>query len=213
MQSQYTYERRIKTSLDKAESYTRRRQGKHAAEMRLLERALQRLAPVATFLDAPCGTGRATILLQQRGYRTTGVDLGDGSLAVARRKIARLGLQAETGKADLAQLPFRDRRFDGVLCFRFFHHLPDPALRGRVIAELCRVADRYVLLSYFSPFSVTSMKRALRSRLGGRRSAQYATPLKEVAGYFAAHGFRLVHDCAQRPLFHTLHLAIFERTR
>ena len=95
------------------------------------------------------------------------------------------------------------------VCFRLFHHFPNAEIRQRVVSELCRVARQFVVLSYFSPRSVTSLKR----KITGRESHRHATPLTEVAGYFEACGFQLVKDFAQLPLLHTLHVAIFERTR
>jgi hypothetical protein len=80
------------------------------------------------------------------------------------------------------------------------------------VTELCRVARQYVALSYFSPASVTSVKRQIRAAIGGRRSDKHPTPLSEVQGYFTKAGFRLVKDFAQMPLIHTLHLAVFERS-
>lgn len=208
---QTAYVKRVKSSSDKAEAYTQRRVKKHAAEMALVERALDDLSPVETFLDAPCGVGRVTILLEQRGYRAMGVDLGDAALALAKREIEGLGLGAGVQKADLEALPFADRAFDGLICFRFFHHLPSPGIRARIVAELCRVSAKYVLISYLSPFSVTSIKRDLRMRLSGRASVQHATSLREVSGYLEANGFRLVRDYPLRQFAHTLHLAVFER--
>jgi len=203
------FEWRIKTSVAKAEVYTQRKNRKHASEMKLIDNALTLLTNVKSFLDAPCGAGRATILLEKHGYKTVGVDLGDGSIEVARREMARLGLHSSIEKANLEHLPFQDNRFDAVLCFRFFHHLPTPELRGRIVAELCRTANKYVLISYFSPFSITSIKRTLRQNLGGKSSSQFRTPLEEVERYFAKNNFRLLQDYPQRRFIHTLHLAVF----
>ena len=51
---------RIKHSREEAEAYTRRDASKHAAELRMIRRALPMLSNCKTFLDAPCGAGRAT---------------------------------------------------------------------------------------------------------------------------------------------------------
>lgn len=208
---QGVFEWRIKTSAAKAEAYTQRKKRKHASEMKLIDKALAPLANIKSFLDAPCGTGRATILLEKHGYKTVGVDLGDGSIEVARREIARLGLHSSIEKANLEHLPFQDKQFDAVLCFRFFHHLPTPELRDCIVAELCRAARKYVVISYFSPFSITSVKRALRKELGGRPSSQFTTPLEEVKSYFSRNGFKLSKDYPQKQFIHTLHLAVFIR--
>ena len=56
---------RIKHTIEKAEKYQHRKVDKHQAEMALIRRALPLFAGVRTILDAPCGVGRATIMLAQ----------------------------------------------------------------------------------------------------------------------------------------------------
>ena len=68
-----------------------------------------------------------------------------------------------------------------------------------------------MVLSYFSPVSVTSIKRRMTAALGGKRSQKHSTSLREIEGYFARNGFRLVKNFARMPVVHTLHLAVFER--
>lgn len=204
---------RVKDSVASAELYTRRKSGKHASEMNLIEKAVYSLADVESFLDAPCGAGRAMILLQSLGYEITGVDLGDGAITVAKREMIKRGMDPKIEKANLVDLPFEENRFDAVLCFRFFHHLAGPEIRQRIVAELCRVADRYVLISYFSPFSVTSIKRAVNRKLWNLTSSQFATPLQEVEGYFLNCGFELLKNYPQRLFLNTLHLAVFAKKK
>lgn len=209
------YKARIKSQVSVAEEYaTGRKARRHAREMRLVERGLAFLDPQPrTFLDVPCGAGRATILLAQRGYEATGCDLGDGAVEVATQAVARAGVHATIRKADLERLFYADRSFDAILCFRMFHHFPTPEIRSRVVAELCRVAGRYVLISYLEPWSWTSLRRWLltsRYRAGGH-AVQYATPVREVQGYFGEHGFRLVARLPEMRFFHSLWLAVFER--
>nr|WP_320114578.1 methyltransferase domain-containing protein [uncultured Desulfuromonas sp.] len=206
------HRQRIKHSLDKAEKYSARKHRKHAAEMALISRALDQLSRKPhSWLDAPCGVGRATILLANRGFDVTGADLGEGALQLAQQAVDRHGLDARIEKADLVELSYTDRQFDGVLCFRLIHHLPTPGHRREIINELCRVSKETVLISYLSPWSPTSAKRALRYRLTGRKSVQNVTSLSELEQHFSANGFTLHKDLAQTPLLHSLHLAIFTR--
>ena len=51
----------------------------------LLERLVE-LKPEQTVLDVGCGGGRHAILLQERGYRVTGVDVNEGVLSLARQR-------------------------------------------------------------------------------------------------------------------------------
>jgi 2-polyprenyl-3-methyl-5-hydroxy-6-metoxy-1,4-benzoquinol methylase len=214
------HRQRIKHSKDQAEKYLRRKPAKHIAEMALLNRALRSLhfdAPKGdserSFLDAPCGVGRATIFLAEKGYVTTGVDLGEGALEIAKQQIAQSSAhdRATVAQADLLALPYPDQNFDAVLCFRLIHHLPTPEHRQEIIKELCRVAGSYVLISYLSPWSVTSAKRLLRQKLFGEQSVQHLNSLAEIESYFAPQGFKLDRDIAQTPLIHSLHIAIFKR--
>ena len=202
---------RIKHTTEKAEKYLYRKTKKHNAEMALIRRALPLLTDVKTILDAPCGVGRATIMLAQSGYVVTGIDLGEGALEFAGKAVREAKVAATIEKQDLVKLDYADGQFDAVLCFRLIHHLPTPHHRDEIIAELCRVAKNYVLISYLSPWSYTSAQRLLKTKLGIKYSVQNITPLTEIQGYFKRHGYRLVKDFAQAKFIHSLHLAVFAR--
>jgi SAM-dependent methyltransferase len=87
-------------------------------------------------LDAGCGTGFQTALLQSLGYETHGVDLSARLLAVARGRLPDTAL----ARADLAALPYRDDRFDTVSCLgSTLSFVADPT---RALAEMARVLRR-----------------------------------------------------------------------
>ena len=104
--------------------------------------------PLATqrLLDAGCGTGNyAQAMLAQVG-RISAVDLNAQMLARARDKLAR---EHRRGRIDfhlasIAELPFADAVFDGVMVNQVLHHLElgdddrYPAHR-RVLVEFARV--------------------------------------------------------------------------
>lgn len=202
---------RVKHSRKEAEDYTRRPVSKHEGEMRMIRRALPLLSDCKTFLDAPCGAARATILLAQEGYEVTAIDLGEGAIAVSREQAAKAGVKARFEQADVQHMPFADRQFDAVLCFRLYHHFPQEPLRVRVINELCRVSRRYVLMSYLSPYAYTSIRRSIEQGLGIKKTKQHATSLRSICDKFGRNHFRLVADIPRRRFVHTLHLAVFER--
>lgn len=206
-----TFSHRVKQDLGVAENYGKRKLEKHFAEMKLIERGTSLLDQTTkNVLDAPCGVGRATIFLASKGYQSIGLDLGIGAVEVAKRKVLEAGVEATIVQGDILSMMFPDHHFDGVLCFRVYHHFPDELMRAQLISELCRVAKRYVLISYFSPLSVTSLKRKLRSSLGLKTSKQHATSLSSIEQKFQQHGFSLVADIPQQRFIHTLHLAVFE---
>jgi SAM-dependent methyltransferase len=200
----------VKYTPEKARAYQVRAERKERAELRLVERAFG-VIPRGTVLDAPCGGGRVTLMLQGLGYQVTAADLSDAMLDITREKVASSGLHVPVEKQDLEHLTYPDRQFDTIISFRLFHHFPNKQIRQRVVTELCRVAKDFVALSYFSPYSYTSLDRKWRAARGGRKSQKHATSLREVKSYFEQCGFELVRDFARLNLIHTLHLAVFRR--
>ena len=204
---------RAKTNYDegKAALYQQRKSHKHAAEMKLVDRAFRLIPKSHSVLDVPCGGGRIFLMLAKQGYRVAGADLSDAMLQYARDNAEKAGLDCPVEKKDIDQLDYPEKSFDTIICFRLFQHFPTGAIRQRAVNEMCRVARQYVVISYFSPYSWTQAKLLLRERLGGKKMLKFPTSLKEVEGYFARNGYRLVKDFCRFPLVKTLHLAIFER--
>ena len=73
----------------------------------------------ARILDVPCGLGRLSIELSQRGYQMTGVDLSQESIVEARQNSEAAGLQIEWIHTDMNALDetFGPEQFDGAFCF------------------------------------------------------------------------------------------------
>ncbi len=184
---------------------------KMIAEMWLIHRAMMLVPNTHRVLDVPCGEGRVMLDLAKRGYAVTGADLSEEMANVARQAAAASGLTCPVHREDLQKLTFPDGSFDTVICFRLFHKLPTPELRQLIIGELCRVSRHYVLLSYVSAWSYTSLNRTLRVVLGVNKPDRRATSLKELKGSFAHCGFELLKDFAQLLLLQALHLAMWKR--
>lgn len=210
-QETVAYRGRVKYTEAAAKRYQVRKEGKHLAEMKLVDRAFSLIPKTHRVLDLPCGGGRVTVHLGLQGYKMSSADLSDAMLAITRENVAKNGLKGTVEKQDIEKLTYPDEHFDSLISFRLFHHFPNPDIRQRAVSELCRVAKQFVAISYFSPASVTSVKRTIRSAMGGRKSDKHPTSLTEVKRYFAKAGFRFVKDFARTPLIHTLHVAVFER--
>ncbi|HYV38356.1 MAG TPA: methyltransferase domain-containing protein [Gemmataceae bacterium] len=84
-------------------------------EADFIQQILQVAAP-AKLLDAPCGGGRHSLALAERGFRMTGVDISSDFLAVAKSEANRLKLDVDWHQRDMRTLPWRSE-FDGAFCF------------------------------------------------------------------------------------------------
>ena len=91
--------------------------------------------------------------------------------------------------ASAFHIPLADRSVDGVVCIRLCHHLPTPAERQRLLTELLRVADRFVVMTYFDFNSVKNVLRRIRPF--DRKRPKNTMRTEEVAGLAAARGFAL----------------------
>ena len=90
----------------------------------------------ATALDAGCGTGFQSAVLQQLGYRTHGVDISARLLAVAQRDVP----DASFVHGRLEALPYATGSFDAVTCCgSTLSFVTDPAA---ALIELGRVLRR-----------------------------------------------------------------------
>lgn len=92
--------------------------------------------------------------------------------------------------ANLLDMPFRDREFDTVVSVRLISHITD---WPRLVAELCRVADRAVIIDYptFASINALSLLTFPIKRMIERNTRTYTTFWNgEIKRAFAAHGFR-----------------------
>jgi SAM-dependent methyltransferase len=99
--------------------------------------------PQATVLDVGGGHGQIAFPLVQKGY---GVTVAASAPSGRKRLDTLLPPDSYSFQScNLLALPFADRSFDLVVSFRLLPHLdqwPD------LIAELCRVADKAVVIDY-----------------------------------------------------------------
>jgi 2-polyprenyl-3-methyl-5-hydroxy-6-metoxy-1,4-benzoquinol methylase len=125
-----------------------------------------------TILDVGTGTGRAAMLLARAGARVTAVDASDEMLAVARRRAAEEQLQIQFLRGDAHHLTFADRSFEVVISLRVLMHTPD---WRRSLAELCRIADRFVIIDYPSARSFALLEVLARraAHLLGAKTEPY----------------------------------------
>jgi SAM-dependent methyltransferase len=206
----------------------------HAREMRLIRKMLA-LAEAGRpgrrgrwlALDLPCGYGRFTPMLRERGFDVVSADL---SFEMARRAAENAAemTKASGGRtprdksgpgiwfpalaANAGGLPFQAGVFDLVFSIRFFHHVHAPEDRAVILREFHRVSSGYVVASFYRANGLHSVQRRLRRFFGKSR-----TNIKMVeAGVFekAAEetGFEVVRVL---PLFrglHAYHLALLRKS-
>lgn len=162
-------------------------------------------------LDVGTGTGRAALLLARGGANVTAVDASSEMLAVARRRATEEGAPVRFLAGDAHALEFPDRSFDVAVSLRVIMHTPH---WQQCIAELCRVAERLVIVDYPSAHSFAAFESAARrlAHAAGVRTEPYRVFTdRTIAAAFASHGFRIRSVHRQFVLPIAFHKAIGSR--
>ncbi len=204
---------RVKSDPVSAQAYTNRKPRKHQFEMQMVAEAFQMIpaAEVKTVLDAPCGVGRLSLWLAQKGFDVTAIDLGESAVQLTNKLLAEQKFNETAEWQDIIATRFADDEFDASVCFRLLHHFKENKDQKALVNELCRVSSRYVVISYFSRYSVTSLRRRLRKLLTGKPVKQNPLSLSQVEKLFTSSDFQLYGTVKRSGLLHSLQVAVFKR--
>jgi SAM-dependent methyltransferase len=162
--------------------------------------------PAARVLDVGGGHGQLTGPLVEAGHEVTVVG-SDPACAHRVRQWVERG-RARFDVADLLHLPYADRAFTAALSYRLLPHVED--WRG-LVRELCRVAERVVLVDYPTVRSVNAVAAPLfRVKKGVEGDTRPFTVFRDrdVAEALAAGGFRVTGRRGQFVFPMALHRAL-----
>jgi len=157
-------------------------------ELALLASLLGTQGRSGRLLNLPCGGGRVSRPLAATTDLLIEADIALGQVlyGAAQRDWTTPEVRMT---ASAFHIPLCDRAVDGVVCIRLCHHLPTQTERQRLLAELLRVADRFVVMTFFDFNSVKNVLR--RVRPFDRKPPKLTMTTREVAGLAAERGFAL----------------------
>jgi SAM-dependent methyltransferase len=112
--------------------------------------------PGAHILDVPCGEGRVSIPLAERGYHVTGVDITAPWLAKGAATAKERNLPAAFEPRDMRDLPW-NAKFDHACCvgnsFGYFPHEQNADFL-RAVQQVLKPGGRFVLQTNFCAESI-----------------------------------------------------------
>ena len=99
---------------------------KQLPDLPYLERIPQLLEgnSVKNLLDLGCGSGWLAIYLGRMGFSVTGLDVSTQAIKLARIWAEDEELDASFDVGDIAELPYPDSAFEGVVANSIFEHFP-----------------------------------------------------------------------------------------
>lgn len=112
---------------------------------------------IRSVFDIGCGSGRHTVLLAQRGFRVTGMDVSPKGLRLTRQWLREKKVAARLIRGDFFEpFPFGDATFDGAIAIQTIHHGVHDQIRS-CIGEIARVLRPGGIV--FVSVTVTSFRR------------------------------------------------------
>jgi len=159
-------------------------------ERRVIEKLLARAGRVGRLLDVPCGAGRLSDVMARWTEQ-----LYEADYAFPMLEYARSNAQSYTPEAINAsafELPFSDDAFDMVVSIRLNHHIPEREDRLRHLRELCRVSNRWVLVTVYDELGLRNRIARFRGRFRRRYKPKKTLSLAEVSQALSKQRFRPV---------------------
>ena len=141
-------------------------------------------------LEIGCGLGTDLLQFARGGALTTGVDLTEQSIELARKRFGMYGVPGEFQVADAERLPFPDGHFDVVYSFGVLHHTPDTPRTIREVHRVLKPGGEIVIMLYHS--------RSTHLWLG--YPLAMLSRLRKGQGLLSFGGYFRVYDGEQNPL-------------
>ena len=152
-------------------------------------------------LDAGCGPNPAVAiaLAGTPGRSVVALDIGLGTVHLARERARRAGVELLGIVGDVEALPFRSGVFKGGVCDDTIEHLPDDRQGASELARVLRRSGRMVVATP-NRWGLGVVGRKLRDRARGHR--------RPAEAYFAAESHLREYDWRQftRLLHSDLHI-------
>jgi ubiquinone/menaquinone biosynthesis C-methylase UbiE len=153
-------------------------------------------------LEVGIGTGR-NLPHYPGGVRITGIELSPAMLAIAKRRAADLGRDADLRTGDAQVLPFPDQAFDTVVCALSLCTIPDPAAAIGQMKRVLVAGGRLLLVDHVgSTWPPIHAAQWLLERLTIRAAGEHFTrrqlPLVRAAGFDIVEAERLKAGTIER---------------
>ncbi len=184
----------------------------HGREMRILRRILHKIGPSShPVLDIPCGYGRFSKLLKEKGYSLINSDL---SFHMVKRALEKhedpgviLGVVVDAKKG----LPFKQDVFFLLFSMRFFHHVHEKDEREVILKKFLRITSDWVVLSYYQKNLLHILQRKLRRRVMRKKTRIKMVSRREFHEEIKGAGLRVIKVYPVFRGMHAHHIALLRK--
>lgn len=100
-------------------------------------------------LDIGCGTGELLYMINKKGLNLYGIDLSDKMIEEAKMKLQN---HANLTIGDSENLPYKDNKFDIIICNDSFHHYPNPIKALKEMNRVLKNNGKLIMGDCYQPF-------------------------------------------------------------
>jgi ubiquinone/menaquinone biosynthesis C-methylase UbiE len=166
--------------------------------------------PHATMLDFPMGVARLYPAYKEFVERLHGADVSHEMLKFSRENAA----EADPTLAQMSamHMGYKDRAVPCIFSCRLAHHIRPIDERNQYLAEIMRVADEWIVLTYFNYNSVKNILRRIRAPFNKKKPKITIAPseLKKIAD---SHGWDVVATFPLSRLFSGHNFTVLKRRK
>ncbi|MCJ7582946.1 MAG: class I SAM-dependent methyltransferase, partial [Candidatus Aminicenantes bacterium] len=200
----------------------------HNREQKILKKIFDKVGVLSGLaLDLPCGYGRFSAFLLDKGFGLINCDISLAMVERANENTGWMSLRAQRGNltttsprndilsgavADAtAGLPFKGDVFSLVFSLRFFHHVHHSEDRRKILNEYARVSSGWVVLSYYQSNALHKIQRKFRRQIKKTPTRIKMISRQKFQSQAEEAGFEVV---SVFPLFwglHSQHLVLLKK--
>ena len=153
--------------------------------------------PVRTILDLGCGTGGHSLILAERGYKVTGIDLSQEMLEIARKKAKERELNIEFIEGDIRNMEL-NQKFDAVISMFavISYQITNEDLIFTFKAALKHLKKKglFIFDAWFGP-AVLTQKPSDRFKViekNNERIIRFATPVLDILDHTVNVKYKII---------------------
>ena len=147
-------------------------------EKRSIIKCLDKIGKIESIMDIPAGTGRITELLLDRAKTIIAGDISDDMLNMAKKKFQNTP-NITYIKIDAENMELSGNYVECITCVRLMGHVP-PDTRVKMLSEMARVSNKWVIVTYYFSNIVSDLKRSIRRIVTKNKAPWFPTTAEDL---------------------------------